>query len=141
MKLIVQELDPSVYQRVTPTKNTQLIYIRPHLYIHNNPSGNIKLEVRTDDNVKIAQSDTLSFSDITSAIEFHGYVKFTINVNLMGGQTYRVYIIGTSGYSFNESAYAGVCNDYDLRKYPLENPINHNLFAPLDIEFWEYTKK
>lgn len=141
MILIVHDINTSVYQTLIPNSNQMVGAVRPHLYIHNNPAGSLKVQITADDGTLIAESNTVAISTITSAPEFHGHVTFNIDANLKRGVKYRFYVIGTGGYSFNLSAYCGVCNDYDSRIYPLENPINTPGQAPLDIQIWSYQQK
>lgn len=136
MELVVAELKTeSLYQEITPSKNTILRAIRPHLYIHNNPSGSLKLQILDQNNELIAESETLAISDITSALYFHGYVRFYVNLYMQKDISYRIKLVG-SGYSFSENAYVGWCNGFDLNKFSLNyTPIN-SFEYPLDFETW-----
>ena len=141
MQLIVQELTSELFQSFMPDSNKQVSAIRPHLYIRNNPVGNVKVQVLTSDDVLITESDPVAFSEITNAIEYHGYVAFFLNASLKKDETYRIKIVSGGGYSFSESAYVAICNDYDLRKYTPEYTIASVWQAPLDIEIWTTSQK
>lgn len=140
MQLIVKEVLTSVFQTFKPKKNVFVGLVRPHLYIKNNPTGNVKVQIRSSDDSLIAESETIDFSEITSTIEYHGYVSFYIDASLMKNISYRFCVVVGGGYSFSESAYCGVCNDYDLRKYQPETP-KHPWVAPLDFEIWSRSSK
>lgn len=141
MQLIVHEILTSVYQTLRPTKNTFVSVVRPHLYIHNNPTGNLKVQICSGDDSIIAESATINMSDITAEIEYHGYVSFYVDASLRKNTNYIFKIVAGGGYSFNESAYCAVCNDYDLRKYSQVVPGSHPWIAPLDIEIWSRSSK
>lgn len=142
MILAVNEIkSDGLFQSVIPNSNKNIYAIRPHLYIKNNPSGKIKIIISTIDDALISESEEISFSDITTQIEYHGYVRFLINAFLKKDQTYKIKIIGTSGYSFSDSSYCGVCGDYDLRKYTYTHEYSSKIVSPLDIEFWTLSLK
>jgi hypothetical protein len=141
MRLVVHDIDSAIYQTLTPEKNTIVQYVRPHLYIRNNPAGSLKVQIAANDGTIIAESDEVLISDITDAPEFHGYVSFEIGANLKGGTPYRFYIAPGTGYSFDPSEFCGVCNDYDFRRYDTESAVSKYYRAPLDLEIWELTKK
>jgi hypothetical protein len=137
MRLTLDTIDTEVTQRVKPSKNTQLEYIRPHLYIHNIPSGSIRVSIWTADGLnQLAQSSALPISDITSSNEYHGYVRFQVLASLQANVYYTVKIACESGYSFDESAYVGVVADLGFQKYDYSNPITSANNAPLDLEIW-----
>ncbi len=141
MTLLVSEISTSVFQAVKPNSNKRLAAIRPHLYVRNIPAGTIKVQVCTEDGTLIVESSAVNFSTITSSNEYHGYVTFYVSAYLKKDVTYKIYVVCGGGYTFSESAYCGVCNDYDLRKYPVESEIVHPMLAPLDFEFWTYSEK
>lgn len=141
MKLIVHELSTSLYQPMRPTKNIEVGAVRPHLYLHNSPSGSVKMQIATADGTVLAESNTIAFSTINASPYFHGYVRFDISANLKKDTVYRFYLVATGGYSFSESAYCGWCNDYDLRKYNRETPITFSAQAALDLEIWSLSRK
>jgi hypothetical protein len=138
MKLIVHELEvDGVEQKLTATKNVIVEAVRPHLYRHNFPTGSLKVEIYTLADVLVAESENVDIADIGSEAFFHGYVRFFINAYLEKDTTYKFKLVGDDGYSFDESAYCGWCNSYDLEKYgKAYSPIN-SLRFPLDIEIWE----
>jgi hypothetical protein len=142
MTLLVSEINgSSVYQAIRPDSNKFVGAIRPHLYIHNIPSGTLKVQIKTSDGELIAESNARNISAITSSPEYHGYVTFYLQASLRSGVDYLVYIVAGGGYSFSESAYVGVCNDFDLRKYEPIATIIHPIFSPLDLEVWTYSNK
>jgi hypothetical protein len=141
MRLVVHELVTELSQTLKPSKHTNVCAIRPHLYIHNAPSGSLKVQIKTSDGVLISESEELVITEITDAVYFHGYVRFDIKAFLMRDIEYQVCVVGADGYSFSESAYCGVCNDYDLKKYEAEYEQSAGLSAPLDIEVWALSSK
>lgn len=136
MKLIVNELKSGLlYQELTPTKNTIVSAIRPHLYIQNIPTGSLKIQILDQNNELIAESETIAISSITSSSYYHGYVRFYIDFYMQANVTYRIRLVGSS-YSFSESAYVGWCNSFDLAKYPLNYTPSNSTNYPLDLEIW-----
>lgn len=142
MRLIIHEFNPtSVFQTIVPDKNKMVRAIRPHLYIHNNPTGNVTVKVCDSNGDVIAESETIAFSTITDAIEYHGYITFYIDAYLRKDTSYRIYVVAGGGYSFSESAYAGVCSDWEFRKYPEQVASTHSIKAPIDFEIWTLSQK
>lgn len=137
MKLIVHELGPAgLSQKLIPDRNMFLAAIRPHILRYGRPTGSLKVELRDTTNDLIAESNVVNISDIGSADYFHGYIRFDISAGLQKDTEYVFKVVGGDGYSFSESAYIGVCNDYDLRKYPTSYPVAEGVYAPLDMEVW-----
>jgi hypothetical protein len=141
MTLLVNEIITSVYQAITPNKNKIIAVIRPHLYIKNRPIGTVKVQLMTADRTIINESLPITISTITASNEYHGYVTFYIDAFLKKDVTYLVNVVCEGGYTFSNSAYCGVCNDYDLRKYKTQSPIKHQRNAPLDLEVWTLSQK
>ncbi len=138
MKIIVHELEASaIEQRLTPSKNTIVEALRPHIYRHNFPTGSLKLQILDMSDTLVGESENVDISDIGSENFFHGYVRFLINAYLAKDTTYKFQLVGEDGYTFDESAYCGWCNAYDLAKYPTPTTPLNSLHHSLDIEIWE----
>lgn len=146
--LIVHECSPEVYQEITPSKNILLGAIRPHLYFHNVPSGTIQVRITDENGYQISATSSQNISDLIDAVEvevganayIHSYVRFDIETPLMKDRTYRIYVTCGGGYMFMESAYVGVCKDWDNRKTDVDYSVTYDLNAPLDFELWERVK-
>jgi hypothetical protein len=137
MKLVVHELNGSgLEQEYTPEKNTILEAVRPHIYRHNWPSGSLKVQILDADDIVLIESETINISAIGSQDFFHGYVTFLINYGLVKNETYKFKVVGEGGYSFSESAYIGLCNDFDLRKYDPAFTPHDGMKSALDLELW-----
>lgn len=137
MKIIVHELKTTLYQTVIPEENTFVEAIRPHIYKHGSPAGALKVQVQDANGYLIAESNTVNIVDLSASAYFHGHITFDINVGLRAGETYRIALVPTIGYSFSESAYIGVCNSYDLSGYTQDYVSSSgNFSAPLDIQIW-----
>lgn len=136
MKLIVSELETgNLYQNMSPTSNQNIEAIRPHLYIQGNPAGSLKIQIQDNNGELIAESDYITIASITSAANFHGYVRFYINASLISGTTYRIKLAST-GYTNVPGTFVGWCNDYDLKKYEYAYSPNTEVSKPLDMEIW-----
>lgn len=136
MQLYVSELDSnSLYQEIIPNRSSILVAIRPRLYVHGNPSGSIKLQILDQNNELIAESETLTISNIYSSVGslgyYHGFVRFYVNAYLMKDTPYRIKLVG-SGYTFSESAWVGWCSETENPKYTLSSSTGWGL----DLEIW-----
>lgn len=137
MKLYVNEINGAdVYQTIKPKVVQHIKHIRPHLYVKGNPTGSVKVKILAEDGTLIKESNVVNFSAITSAPEYHGYITFDLDVSLKKNTNYKLAVSCLNGYSFNESAFCGVCTDFGLSKYTTTQIHNHGLVAPLDFEIW-----
>lgn len=141
MRLIVKLLESHLTQVLIPKKTVNVGAVRPHIYLHNNPEGSLKVQILTEDDVLISESDEIEISQITSAPEYHGYVTFNVSASLLKGTRYKFSVVAANGYEFSELSYCAVCNDYDLRKYDTTTPVVHSTVAPLDLEIWSRSNK
>jgi hypothetical protein len=138
VKLCVHELTGSgLTQELIADRNVNVVAIRPHIYKHNAPAGTLKVKILDASDVEIAESDAVTITNISGQPFYHGYVRFYINAYLKRDETYKIKLVGEGGYSFNESAYVGWCNDYDSAKYDTDYVVAHAVVRPLDLEIWE----
>jgi hypothetical protein len=139
LKLLVTELKTSLFQTVTPDKNTQVEAVRINIYKHNIPSGTLSLEIHDNAGELIATSaTTILASEISSSNFFHGFVRFYVNAQLRKDVAYRI-VLKASGYTFSEAAYFGWCNSFDLQVYAPDYTPANGFLAPLSLEIWERT--
>lgn len=136
MKLVVNECKPSTYQVISPDEKMFVIAIRPHLYIHGAPIGTVKVQIQDTNGLVVAESNALTITSLKAQSYAHGYFKFDIAANLTDESSYRIAIVCGGGYSFSESAYVGVCRDWDNTKSTLGYASTGAFSAPLDIEIW-----
>lgn len=136
MLLLFEPLETTLTQQVEATADAQVHAIRPHLYIKNNPAGSLRVNILDSNNRLIESSDTIAISAITSALYFHGYVRFLIEEPLKKGEIYHIRLVGTSGYSFTDtsSPLVGWCFDFDLAKYPKAAGVD----SAFDLEIWHH---
>lgn len=138
MKLLVHELTASGLEQVMVATDTCiLVAVRPHIYRHMIPSGSLAIEVRDGDDNLLATSESVAINSIGSANYYHGYVRFFVNVGIVSGQTYKFKLVSSGGYTFNESAYIGWCNSFDLSKYDSSYTPTNSFYQPLDMELWK----
>lgn len=137
MNLIVNECKPTVYQAIKPTENIFVVAIRPHLYIHGTPAGTVKVQIQDGNGRVVAESNSLTITSLKSLSYAHKYYKFDIYSSLIKDVSYRIAVVCGGGYSFNESAYVGVCHDWDNTKSSLEYTPVSDFEKPLDIEIWQ----
>jgi hypothetical protein len=139
--LLVHELSSKgLKQKISITENNlNVLSVRHHVYKHNNPNGSLKLLLLDENEKTISESESILIIDISNAAYFHGYVRFNCNWQLKKETDYFIKLVGV-GYSFSESAYIGVCNDFDLRKVDATYSPNDSFHAALDLELWAKTK-
>jgi len=138
-KIIVHELESSpLFQEITITDlNLDVTALRPYIYKHNAPGGNIQMQVRDSGNKILASSNTLTESDIGTDAFFYGAVKFDINVSLRKNTNYRLALVSGGGYSFAESDFFGWVNGAFDREIVDRNYTASNVFGlPLVCEIW-----
>lgn len=137
MKLVVHELMTKLSQVIqVGSDSINLEAIRPHLYRHNQATGSLQLQVEDLGGNVIAQSDQVDISDVGTGSFWHGYIRFLMKSHLRAGASYQISLVSLGGYGFNESAYVGWCNDFDLRKVPALYSPSLGLTGALDMEFW-----
>lgn len=141
MRLYVETIETEVSQVFKPTKNVMVGALRPHLFIKNNPSGTLKVQITTEDDTLVAESEAIQISDITDATYYHGYVRFYINAYLRENTKYKFKVVAGGSYSFSEPSHCAVVRDYYTQRYERINPVTHPSFAALDFEVWSYSLK
>ena len=139
MKLVVYELDSPVVQEITIGDHAiQVDAIRPWLYKHTTPAGSLKIQIKSSVDVLLFESEEIAISAITSATGnyFHGPVRFYIDAALQANTNYKIVLVGAAGYSFNESAYVGWCNGYDMKFIANDYTPAGPLTDALMLELW-----
>lgn len=142
MRLLVEELgkDFSFLQQKMTVGDQDVVVraVRPHLYKHNNPAGSLKVQIYDDSLVLVAESSLVTVQSITDATDafFHGYVRFYVDAALKKNNDYYIRLV-SSGYTFSEASYIGLCKDFDLRKYEADYSPNAGLNSAFDLEIWE----
>lgn len=139
MRLLVHECNNEVYQEISPTRNINMENIRPHLYIHGSPSGTVNVEFRDSNDRLIKAGTPQTITSLKTDTYAHGYYNFPLKVHLKKSQTYRVAIVCAGGYSFSESAYVGICVDWDNSKTTRTYTADSDEQKQLDFEIWERT--
>lgn len=137
MKLLVRELINELAQPITATENADIVAVRPHLFIVNNPAGNLKVQLQDSGGFVIDESNTVDISTISSAVAFHGGYKFDLVSPVLKDESYRLALIPGGGYTFSHTSYVGWVNDYDLRRYSATYSPSSGDKAPLNYEFWK----
>lgn len=129
MKLLVNELLSERSQGISSDTIAIVEGIRVHLYKHNNPAGELFLQIRDSSGQVVAESERISITAISEAPFFHGQVRFFIKAHLAADTAYQITLC-SSGYAFSEAAYIGWCLDFDFQTYPKTEQYAH------DYEVW-----
>lgn len=138
MILIVDELRPDAYQTVTRDRHTIVEAVRPHLYRHLWPAGSVRAVIEDDAGNTVATGDWVDIANIGDENYFHGYVTLYVDAYLSKDTNYRIKVEAGNGYTYAATAYLGVCNGYDLGRYPaIYTTGTSGYLHPLDIEIWE----
>jgi hypothetical protein len=131
-------------QEITPTKNTFVTSIRPHIYKHNLPSGSLRVKILDSGLTELASSNAVTIASIDSEFSgvafVHAYIKFDIEWGLTKDTDYFIRLETEGGYTFAESDYVGWCKDFDLRKYSAAYESNIGWSSAYDFEVWEKRK-
>lgn len=140
--LLSQDLVTTLSQKLTATRNVIVTALRPHIYIQNNPPGDLRLSIYdAADAVLLKSSEQISIASIKSQAEitenfFHGYIRFNIDwgVSIDTEVTFR--LEGLNGYVNTETDFIGWCKDFDLRKYNATYTPNDGFNSAFDLEVW-----
>lgn len=142
--LLVDRLETTLTQKVTPTETVILGAIRPHIYIENSPTGSLRMDIYDSaDSVLLKSSESFTIAQIKSNASitqayFHGYVRFYINWGLVAGTTYSIRLVGHTGYTYDATNAIWWCKDFDLRKYSANYTPSAGFNSAFDVEFWDY---
>lgn len=119
------------------TENQNIAYIRAHIVKWGSPSGSLYLQVQDSAGNKIKDSDAVTIASLptTNGSYFHGMIRFTINIGLRAGNTYKIQL-KSSGYTYAATAFIGVATDHNGPKYQTADEDMTGFGAPLDMEFW-----
>lgn len=137
MDLIYTDLDTEASQEITMINDCNLVYIRPHVIKHGSPGGSIKVQVLDENDYLIGESSSVTVASISTFDYAHGYVRLPIDVPLKAGSTYKINLVGHSGYTFSDANHVGFCRDFDLRKVRAAYTSNLGADSAYDIELWE----
>lgn len=141
--LVVDDLNTTLTQKVTPTETVIVAAFRPHILIHGNPSGCLRVDIYdSTDTTLLKSSEDLMISDIKTQAGitesyFHGYIRFNIDWGLVKDTEYSIRLEGLAGYSPTASDYIGWCRDFDTRKYTATYSPNEGFNSAFDIEVWQ----
>ena len=139
MTLLVREVVSSVEQTIRPKRNALIQAIRPHLYIQNAPNGTVKIELLRGNKI-VAESPEVEIQDLANVFQedfIHGLYRFDVSAFIKEGVEYTVRLVTGGGYTFDENAYIGWVNDYDLQVYDREWEPPNDLRSALKMEIWE----
>lgn len=140
--LVVDDLDTTLTQKVTPTETVIIAAIRPHILIHGNPSGSLRVDIYDSTNTTLLKSSeeiTIAAIKTLATITenfFHGYIRFNIDWGLVKDTEYSIRLEGLSGYSFSTSDFIGWCRDFDTRKYNASYSPSTGFSSAFDMEIW-----
>lgn len=122
------------------TKNQSLSYVVPYLMVYGAPGGSVTMQLQDSNGSKIADSQTVSIATILgSDAVYHGWYAFSISATVKRGQSYRVEMVTSGGYSYSQSTFIGWCNSWERQnRFPATYNPTMGLDAPLGIDFWGY---
>lgn len=138
MKLLIHELQTTLRQKITVGDKPIIVEaIRPYLYKHNAPAGDLTVKILDDSLTELAESDAVTITDISGVAFFHGLVRFDISVGLERNTDYWIELVPSGGYSFSESAYVGWNLGFDLGLVDSDYTPSTGLNSAFIAEIWE----
>lgn len=121
-------------------EDLEIFAIRPHLFKHLAPAGDVFVRVTDLNGEKIADSENLTITSISGANYFHGKVRFLLTASLRR-RTQYYFELKSSGYTYDPAAFVAWCNDYDLRNiHSADYSYANGISAPLAFELWTYSQ-
>lgn len=140
MKILVEEVITSLFtERTVGDSIIDMVAVRPRLYRHLAPAGNVLVRLTDLNDNLIAVSNSRSIAAIGTGNYWHGNAVFTIAAQLRANTTYRFHVV-TSGYTFAEAAYLGWVNGWpNSRAHESYSPARGPTLA-FDMEIWSYQK-
>jgi hypothetical protein len=144
--LVIEELKTTLTQEFTiltkPRMN--IVQIRPHLYVHNSPSGTFTFSILDSSNNVLISSNFQSQSlyDALDTVNqyAHGYFNMMLNEISLDVGTYKLRL-SSSGYTFSEISYLGWVRDHEDLKNPISYTPASDLENPLSFEIWARGKR
>jgi hypothetical protein len=117
-KLLVEELKTSLSEGfiLSNTQRYQIAAILPHLYIHNEPSGNFTFTLKKGANTIFSKTFNVTQikSTIENALDFsHLWLPIIPDLPTQVESGEYLFELTASGYTFNESAYIGWCRNFE----------------------------
>jgi hypothetical protein len=139
-KIVVSELVTRLEQEFTYNKSVikQLLYIRPYLYVHNNPSGTFNFDLLSGSTLILRRSFTAQ--DLYSALETtdlyaHLFYRLDFEIPLPPG-TYKLRL-SSPDYVYSTSSYIGWVHMHDdpINDFSYTTVVDNKL--PLSFEAYE----
>lgn len=143
MDLIVFELGASgnfskdpVTKQITPTKNLNVVALRPHLWIQGAPGGTVKMQILDTSSKVIAESAARTVAGMKTLTYSHGFFYFAINAHLKKDTPYLIGLRSGGGYTYSDTNFVAWCNAFDLGRQNPSYSNNVGINAPLNCEIW-----
>jgi hypothetical protein len=142
-KLVVEELKTSLKQ--TFRTNTRLVLqaVRPHIYKHLSPAGDLTLNIIQDGKTVGTKTVTSAIiesgTDSTPTNYYHGIytLEFDNQVVVNEGE-FEIELVGENGYSFSESAYFGWVKPHEDLYIETEYTPAGDDYNPFGVQLWKW---
>jgi len=146
--LVVSELRDSLTQelRIRTHERQKVQAIRPNIYVHNDPAGDLTLRVKRGATVvgestqTIATMKTNMLAEATGAGDYlHGYVNFEFtDLLILEKGVHTIEIEGQSGYTFTEFDYIGWVRPHEHLENTVFDPENLDdvFYNPFGFQMW-----
>lgn len=146
-KLIVEELRTTLSQNFTNDRVRIIKHIRPWLYKHLSPSGDLNIVVKQGGQT-LATSETVTSSyietntDSTALNYTHGFFRFTFtDAFVLRSGDFTIELQASGGYSFSESAYFGWVKPHENKLFTTSYSPSDGANQTFGVEIWEYRDK
>lgn len=141
MYAVVHELDSAVVRQKITVGGSPLMLHAVSAYVlrFGSPAGTVYLQLQDADGKKIADSESITITNIGSGNHWHGFYRFLMSVALKENTDYYL-TMKSSGYSYNASHYVGWCNAYEWKNaFPSTYSPATGKNAPLGMRLWGYS--
>lgn len=136
MTLLEEILRTNLTQQLTVTKDTDIVAIRPKLYVAGAPGGNVKVQILDSNGELKNESSTVNISTFSTLNFAHKYFQFDVNSPVKEDEVIQIRIVAGGGYAPTESVYVSWLLDFDLRKYTATYSPSTGGSSPFDLEVW-----
>ena len=139
MYIVVDALETSLSQTITPTEDLYLGAIRTYLYKDQNPSGSLKLTLKQSTTEIWSDTKTISSiiaesPEMTTTNYYHGFYSWETEreIKLRKGVDYDIILEGVSGYTDG----IGWVKEHEDHTNDFTTSISSNLNNPHSLQLW-----
>lgn len=139
MTIVVDELISTLRQKITIGSKPIMLYaIRPYVYKHLAPAGNLFVRILDANGNKIVDSETIAISSISAINYAHGFYRFLVTAGLAANTSYYIQLMST-GYTYGANSFIGWCRDWEFHNaFPVGYTKIGAFDSPYGLQLWSY---